>query len=154
MSLKADRRIVHDTFDYFCNDTTASRGSVVSVSTVGSGAGMDQSAMVCTVRGSSSGATPIGILMNDVVNYDLTRQKLNSYKDEVQSGSKVTITMKGELVTDKVAAVTITAGDSAYLSSSGVLTNVNGGAANTPRVGTFMTKRDEDGFARVNVNLP
>ncbi len=154
MTLKPDRVQLHHSLDYFCNQT-ATAGGIVSVSTLGSGAGIDQSVMVCHYAGTASGAKPLGVLLNDVVNIDLTRQKLNPYKDEVQLGNKVTLLMKGEVVTDVLTSgITVANGDHAYLGADGRITNVNTGAVASPRIGSFLTKKDEDGFARVAVNLP
>lgn len=154
MTLKADRVQLHHSLDFFCNQT-ATAGGIMSVSTLGSGVGIDQSLMVAHYAGTASGARPLGVLLNDVVNIDLTRQKLNPYKDEVQLGNKITLLMKGEVVTDVLTSgITVSAGDRAFLGNDGRITNVNTGAAASPQVGTFLTKKDEDGFARIAINLP
>lgn len=154
MALKSDRTHISSRVDFFMNET-AERGGVVVFSTAGSGAAMDQGAQLCTYAASQSGKTPIGLLMSDMVNLDLTRQKLNPYKEEVQQGGKVTIWDKGEVVTNRlVPGITVSAGDGAYLGPSGLLTSTNTGHKASPRVGTFMSTKDSDGYAKVSVNLP
>lgn len=154
MSIKPDRRQLHDDISFFCNQT-ATRGGVVSFLTAGSGVAMDQAEAVVEYKAVASGGKPVGILLNDVVNLDLTRQKQNVHKDEVQLGSKVTVLMKGWVVTDSLTAgITVAAGDPAYVNASGQITNVNAGAIATPLVGVFLSKKDEDGFAKVSINLP
>ena len=56
------------------------RGGVVCVSTGGSGISLDQSAALATYKAASSGSKPLGLLLNDMVNVDLTRQHLNVIK--------------------------------------------------------------------------
>lgn len=156
MALKGDRNSFNNggRIDFFMNET-AERGGVPVFSTAGSGAAMDQAQQVATYTTSPSGKTPIGVLMNDVVNINLTRQKLNPYKDEVQIYSKVTLWDKGEVLTNMIApGNTITAGQTAYLWLSGMVTNVNAGAIASPKVGTFMSTKNEAGYAKLSVNLP
>lgn len=153
MALKGDRVVVAQDISWFMNEA-AIRGGIVSVSTAGSGAGMDQSAQLATYKANSSGAVPLGVLFNDMVDIDVTRTHVNHHKDEVLKGNKVTIMMIGQVVTNSLlSGITVSAGDKAYLSSSGSITNVNHGATTTPLVGKFMTKKDENGFARVWVNI-
>lgn len=140
--------------DFFMNET-AERGGVVVFSTAGSGVAEDQANAVVTYAVNPSGKKPVGILVCDVVNIDLTRQSLNKYKEEVQIRSKVTIVEEGEVVTNMlVPGITIVAGDTTYLGPSGLLTNVNGGSEATPKVGRFMSRKDENGYAKFNANLP
>lgn len=152
--LKADRYEGDTSIAYFMNEV-GQRGGVVSFSTVGSGAAMDQSLALATYAANPSGFNPIGILLNDMVQLDLTRQHPNWHKDEVQKGGKVTILTKGWVVTDQIASgLTIGKGDEAYVSNGGRITNVNGGSVATPKIGRFESTLDQDGFAKVAVNLP
>lgn len=152
MAILADRLHISSRLDFFMNEV-AERGGIVSFSTAGSGAAMDQGKQLCTYAASNSGKVPIGILMCDMVNKDLTRQKLNPYLHEVQQGSKVTIWQQGEVVTNFLQpGISVSAGDKAYLHASGYISNTAflGGV----RVGTFMSTKDENGYAKVAVNLP
>lgn len=161
MALKPDRSTLHDDISFFCNDTTAERGGIMCFSTAGSGAAMDQSNAVVTYVANASGAIPVGLLLNDVVNLDLTRQHPNWYKDEVQTGGKVTLGTKGWWVTDRVyPGQTPTMGQLAYVGHSGFIANSNivsdaGDADGSTRVvGRFLSTKDEDGYAKVAVTLP
>ena len=95
--------------------------------------------------------------MNDVVNKDLTRTHLNQHKDEVQKGGKVTILRKGYVVTNLITG-TPNVGDVAYACDQ-TAGNVSTGAPSAAAsgalgIGRFMTDKDEDGYAKVEVNLP
>lgn len=161
MALKPDRTHLDSYIDFFMNESTsiksstaAQRGGVVSISTVGSGIAMDQAEQLATYTAAPSGTTPLGILMNDMVNLDLTRQHINWHKDEVQKGGKVTIWSKGWVVTDFVyPGHTPTAGSKAYLAHSGLVgtSDIIGGNI---KVGTWLSSKDEDGYAKLAVNLP
>ncbi len=159
MSLKGDRYEFMTDISNFAN-SVMTRGGVVCSSTVGSGAALDQSAALVAYAASTSGAFPVGILMNDMVNLDLTRIHPNFLRDEVQMGGKVTVLKKGWVVTDMIVG-TPANGDFAVLSSSGYMqpltrANFAAGALNTavnPIVGKFLSSKDEDGFAKVSPDL-
>ncbi len=149
MALKSDRFELQTDISFFYNAGTATRGCVVCHgSTVGSGAAMDQGVNLAT---KSTSAEPLGILLNDVVNKDLTRTHLNQHKDEVQKGGKVTILRKGYVVTDAVTG-TPTVGAKAYRCTvtAGNVSTVASGS----QIGSFVSTKDEDGYAKVEVNLP
>ena len=149
MSLKGDRYELDTDISFFMNET-ATRGLVVSVSTAGSGAAMDHALAIATVKTNPSGAYPLGILMNDMVNLDLTRQHLNQHKDEVQKGSKVTILRKGFVTTDAISG-TPSGGQDAYLAGTGLISATQ--ATGAPKIGQFLSAKDTDGFAKVSINL-
>jgi hypothetical protein len=155
MALKADRHELDVDISYFMNET-AERGQIVVLSTVGSGAAMDQAGALVTVAAATATTIPVGVLLNDVVNLDLTRQHINWHKDEVQKGGKVSILKKGYIVTDQIEG-TPTAGALAFLDDAdtgkfAVLASVADGKYNA--VGRFMSILDEDGYCKVEVNLP
>lgn len=154
MALKPHRSHLESDISFFM-DAVQERGGVVVLKTIGSGNAMDQAGAVVEYATTSSGKMPVGVLMCDVVNLDLTRQKLNPYKHEVQVNTKVTIWTKGEVETDRIIpGQTISMGDRAYLGVSGLFTNVDAGANATPIVGYFKSSKDEDGFAKVAFSLP
>lgn len=155
MALKGDRLELQHDISFFMNET-ATRGGVVVLSTGGSGAALDQSAALCTYASASSGKKPLGILMCDMVDIDLTRQHLNWHKNEVQKGNKVTLLTKGWVTTSNIEG-SVAAGADGYLSSSGnIKTTVDptGGLVATPRLGRFLSSKDEDGYAKFEINLP
>lgn len=149
MALKPDRVELLTDISFFMN-TTATRGGVVSASSTGSGVSMDDANAVVAYAANPSGAKPIGILLNDVVDLDLTRQHINWHKDEVQKGGKVTVLRQGQVTTNLVAG-TPTAGADAYVAASGNISTTQ--AAGAVKIGQFLSAVDADGYAKVSVNL-
>lgn len=158
MALKTDRSVLDTDISFFMNEA-ATRGGIASVSTGGSGAAMDQGEALVTYAAVPSGKVPVGLLLNDMVNIDLTRQHLNQHKDEVQKGGKVTLLRKGYVVTDNIQG-SPSAGDPAYVAHSGNLaasdlsnddTDTDG---STRLVGRFLSGKDQDGYAKVYIDLP
>ena len=79
------------------------RGRICTISS-GSGVAMDDANAKVTARNAAaSGSKPVGVLLNDVVNLDLTRQHINFHQDEVQKGSKVTLLQIGQITTDNIS---------------------------------------------------
>lgn len=151
MALKPDRAHYASDISFFMT-AVAERGGIVTISTGGSGAAMDQSAAVVAYAANPSGKTPVGVLMSEVVNNDLTRQHRNWHKEEVQVNGKVTIWDDCVVVTNMFApSLTITAGDRAYVTVSGLITNVDFGAAASPQVGMFLSGKNEDGYAKLRI---
>jgi hypothetical protein len=148
MALKPDRIEFLTDISNFMN-TTAERGGVVSFLSSGVGASMDDGNAVVGYATLSSGTVPAGILLNDVVNYDLTKQHINWMKDEMQVGGKVTLLKIGQVTTDMVVGSPV-AGNSAYVGPSGL---VSVDSTNSIRVGTFLSGKDSDGFVKLSVNL-
>jgi len=157
MALKPDRIEAYTDISFFCNDATAERGVVAVHSTGGSGVAMDDAlAVVTTVVASPSGKKPAGLLLNDVVDLDLTRQHINWHKDEVQTGSKVTLLRQGQVTTDMVVSgVSPAVGDPAYFGVNGKLTNVAtaGATSSGVQVGRFLSVKDADGYVKVDINI-
>ena len=155
MALKADRHELQTDISFFMNEVQ-NRGLIVCHSGGGSGAAMDQSAALVTAVADPSGDVPVGMLLNDMVNIDQTRQHINWHKDEVQKGGKVTLLRKGWVVTDQIyAGITPAVGDLAFVAHSGLIHNsdVMGDGAELI-VGRFLSLKDEDGYAKVEINLP
>ena len=158
MALKSDRSVLDTDISFFMNEA-ATRGGIASVSTGGSGAAMDQGEALVTYAAVPSGKVPVGLLLNDMVNIDLTRQHLNQHKDEVQKGGKVTLLRKGYVVTDNIQG-SPSAGDPAYVAHSGNLaasdlSNDDSDADGSTRiVGRFLSSKDQDGYAKVYIDLP
>ena len=148
MALKPDRIEFLTDISNFMN-TTAERGGVVSFLSSGVGASMDDGNAVVGYATLSSGTVPAGILLNDVVNYDLTKQHINWMKDEMQVGGKVTLLKIGQITSDMVVGSPV-AGNSAYVGPSGL---VSVDSTNSIRVGTFLSGKDSDGFVKLSVNL-
>lgn len=160
MALKGDRYVIYADPTFTMNEV-ATRGGIASLATAGSGAALDQSQALVTYAGSAtsplatqSGATPIGLLLNDMVNYDLTRQHINWQKDEVQKGGKVSLMRIGWAVTNMIQpGVVVAASQTAYLGQSGLMTNVAVNPVNNPVVGRFDSNADELGYCKVSLDL-
>jgi hypothetical protein len=166
MALKPDRHEVVTDISFFMNET-AERGIVVTHSTAGSGAAMDDGNALVAVPTTASGSYPAGLLLNDMVNIDLTRQHLNQHQDEVQKGGKVTLLKQGWVVTNKLEVNSKpTVGAPAYVASSGLISTTNpytqGGTpqevevairAQNQLVGRFLSTEDADGYAKVYIDI-
>lgn len=164
MALKSDRYEFQTDVSFFMNEV-AERGGVVvhatgivSAATSPSGAAMDSSLNVVTYAANPTGKVPVGILLNDMVNLDLTRQHINWHKNEIQKGGKVTILRKGYIVTNQIhVSGTPIAGSYAYVADSGLISTstralfLDSGAQ---PIGRFLTAKDGDGYAKVEINLP
>jgi hypothetical protein len=154
MALKADRFEARTDISFYYNAGVATRGGVVlNGATGGSGASMDQGVNLVRYKTWASGDVPIGILLNDVVNKDLTRTHLNVYKDEVQLGGKVTVLRGGYVVTNMIDNVTVVPHQVAYASAANAGNITNSGTA-PQAIGRFLTSKDADGYAKVEINLP
>tara|TARA_A100001515_G_scaffold47109_2_gene37167 strand:- start:13344 stop:13829 length:486 start_codon:yes stop_codon:yes gene_type:complete len=157
MALKADRYEESTDISFFMTAATGDRGGVVCLDLLSaSGAAMDQGDNTVSYQAAATSDVPVGILLNDVVNKDLTRTHLNQYKDEVQLGGKVTVLTRGWVVTNKVTG-TPAAGDLAYASETiGEISTVaaDATASGNLAIGRFMSAKDADGYAKVYVNLP
>jgi hypothetical protein len=155
MALKSDRYELQTDISFFYNEGTATRGGVVVHDTAGSGAAMDQGVNLVKYAQATSASRPVGILLNDVVNKDLTRTHLNQYKDEIQKGGKVTVLRKGYVVTSNITGAPA-AGDAAFAChvTAGNLRPDSPGSSGVLMVGRFLSSKDEDGYAKVEVNLP
>lgn len=150
MALKPDRIELLTDISFFMN-TTAERGGVVSVVTMGSGVAMDDASAVVAYAAVASGARPVGVLLNDVVDLDLTRQHINWHRDEVQVGGKVTVLRNGQVTTNRlVSGITPSGGAPAYVGVSGL---IGTSSTNAVQVGQFLSGLDADGYAKVSVNI-
>lgn len=157
MALKGPRVVLETDITFTCPTATL-RGVVLCNKTGGSGVVLGDSAGVADLMASASGNTPVGLLMNDIVNVDLTRYHINFQKDEVPVNYRVTLLRKGRVTTDAlVSGQSPTYGQTAYLSANGQVTptvSSTGGVAATPKVGTFLGAKDENGFVTVDFNIP
>ena len=160
MALKADRFEEATDISYFYTAGTATRGGVVCLDLLSaSGAALDQGDNTVSYQQAATSDVPVGILLNDVVNKDLTRTKLNQYKDEVQKGGKVTVMTRGWVVTNMCDG-TPSPGDVAYASDAGGTagylskTAADATGSGNLAIGRFMSAKDADGYVKVFVNLP
>jgi len=162
MALKPDRIESHTDISFFMN-VVAERGGVCVYRSIGSGAAMDQAEATVMPSGSTaSGTAPAGILLNDMVNKDLSQTHINWHKDEMQIPGKCTLLRQGQVTTNVIfTGITPTPGQALYyrpLATFGsytnvfALTNTNQGSA-TPQIGRWLSTVDEDGYAKVEINI-
>lgn len=134
---------------YFMNEV-ATRGIIVTHSTSASGAGLDDANGVVKIPTGTGDGNPAGLLLNDVVNKDLSQTHLNEHKDEVQIGNKVAVLARGWAVTNSIkSGESPAAGGAAYFDADGELS----ATAGSPQVGMWNTAKDADGYARVSITL-
>ncbi len=155
MSIKANRVILETDITQILN-TAQTRGVTLCYATSGSGVALGDSAGSVDNFVNPSGKTPAGLLMNDQVSIDPTRQHINFHKDELLVGQRCTLLRKGRVTIDNITG-NPTEGAIAYLAASGSLTptvDANGGTAATPKVGKFASSMDESGYAAVDIMLP
>lgn len=157
MALKNHEIVVQEDISFFMNET-ATRGCVVVINTATTGVGsaLDDANAVVKLPDNlnGSGEGPVGILMVDVVNKDLTETHTNHHKREVNVGGKVNILVRGECQTDVIEPhVTPVPGQLAYFNNSGVLNAANYGSvpAVSQVVGRWMSGKDSDGYAKLRV---
>ena len=157
MALKPDR-VEHLTDLSFFMNETGDRGVIVTFDVANggaSGAAMDNSKALVRTPTGTVGADfqkPAGLLLNDVVNLDLTRQHINYHKDEVQKGSKVLLLKRGTVVTNCVSGTPTAAniGASLYFNTDGFLTVSN---TSSTVVGRLLSIKDADGYAKVDIDV-
>lgn len=130
--------------------------TVYDTTNFGSGEGLGDAHGRVSVQANPSGYIPAGVLMANFVDIDQTQQIRNYHQDEHVLGDQAPLATKGYIVTNKIIG-TPSPGNVAYLSSSGNFNPVkeaNGGVVATPPVGRFETKKDENGYAKISINLP
>lgn len=149
MALKPDRIELNDgsRIKYFMN-VVAERGIIVDLDSPG-GEGMDDPGAVVIVPPDPSG-NPAGVLMNDVVNLNLTRQHINQHQDEVQVGNKVDLLVRGVIRTNMVlSGDDPVAGDPAHYTTLGEFTL----DTTSVQIGRFVSSEDAEGYVEVEINI-
>ena len=157
MSLKPHREELNTDISYFYRSGDVTRGGILSLDNQNaSGTALDNAYNRVKYQTAGSGVVPVGLLLNDVVNKNLTRTHINWYKDEVPLHGKCTVLRKGWVLTNNITGDP-SPGDVAYLDDN-VAGNVAAAADTTHagdsdfRVGRFTTGKDVDGYARLEVN--
>ncbi len=150
MALKADRQVLAEEGSFFML-TTGEKGGVVCQTTAGSGSALDSALAVVAYAANPSGNQAIGVLWNDVVNIDLTKQHINFQRADVQVGSKVNLITQGWVNTNMIEG-TVTVPGPAFIGHSGKF--ISTAFAGGYKVGHFLSVPDEDGYAKVSVRLP
>ena len=152
MALKGDFCVfVPEDISFYMN-VASERGLIVVHASSGSGSAMDQAdAYVAVPTGQApSTLNPAGLLMSDMVTVDLSKTHENFYKDEIPVGGKVPLLRHGWVTTNMISG-SPTAGNTAYFTSTGLLTPSDPGSG--PKVGRFLASKDSDGYAKVEINI-
>ena len=128
--------------NYFCNQV-AEKGTVMGFKKATS-----QYAEACFWN--ESKGNPIGILLSDVVNVDLTKNHINHYKGEVQIGSKVQILTEGKIVWHLGKGLRLPFGQPIYVDPT---TNKLTWKCLSKQVGKLSSPQDKDGWCLIEVNF-
>lgn len=143
-ALKADRWIKCEDLSFFYNGECISRGRVVCLDSNQD----DDGFPVVDIPNKCKKPYPVGIIMNDVVNLDMTRQHINWHKEEVPQGGKVCIAKYGYL-TIKPVKGNPQPGKDLYYDDIGYLTTEEVSKC----VGKVTSSLDADGFCRVDIHF-
>lgn len=155
MALKGDRVIIETDITLTC-ESAASRGVILCHKTAGSGVALGDTAGQADLIAAPSGYKVAGLLLNDVVDIDETRYHRNWHKQEQKKSERCTLLRKGKVTTNALSG-SPNAGDPAYLTANGQVTptkSTTGGLVATPPVGEFKSKKDENGYVTIELNLP
>lgn len=153
--LRPDRLVIEEDGHSYTLSDVAERGVGVCYSTAGSGAVIGDTNGKVTLKVDPSGSLFAGILMNDFVNIDETRYRVNIHKEEQVIGDVARVLRKGWVYTDKLKSGDApTVGEKAYLTANGTFTKTSLGAIATPLAGEFGGKKDEDGYIKIVIDLP
>lgn len=150
MALKPDCKILDgEDISYFMYETAEAGSCLTFSGSGGAGGAMDDPDAV-VIKSTGVAGNPAGMLINNVVNIDLTRYKLNEHKNEVQVGSKVQVLRHGYATTNMLAAgITPSAGSAAHFTGAGTFTT----ATSSTKVGQFLSRKDSDGYAKLEINI-
>lgn len=157
MAILADRVVLQDEIG-FVSEAAMTAGTVVVFKTSqGTGIGVGQGVNDSAPIGVAGPGTPTsgnsklaGVLLTDVISLDQTKYKRNPHKTEQMIGEPMYLMRKGEIWTNSITG-TPSAGDAAYLSTSGTVTNSQ--VSGAPKVGQFKTSKDDNGYAKLFVDI-
>lgn len=127
--------------NYFCNQV-AEKGSVMGFKKATS-----QYAEACLWN--ESNGNPIGIILTDVVNIDLTRSHLNFHQQSV-IGSKVQILTEGKVVWHMGKGLRLPFGQPIYVDPK---TNKLTWKCLSKQVGHLVYPQEKDGWCLIEVNF-
>lgn len=146
MALGPNRQVFQTEIRY-AMDAAAERGGIVCTAAT---AGIVEYRAVPT----GSAVYPVGILLDDVEDLNFDRHPEYLQREVVDIGSVVGLANKGVFQTNMIVG-TPAQGQPAYLHPSGYIgpIQLTDGVNPAPRVGTFRTAKDANGFATVLIDL-
>lgn len=162
MALKPTASWARDDLDYDAiMNATGERGGIVCTdNTTASGVVIDQGANKVNYVANPSGVSARGLLFTDMVNKDLSQTHLDHYKYERQQGTKCVYAKGGKWTTNFVYPGHSPApGDDAYVGHSGYIGNADvatdhvDATGTSRRVGTWISAKDENGYATIQLNI-
>lgn len=132
----------------FAVNAAAERGGIISADASTAG----QATYLVTPTGTN--VRPLGVLLDDVESMNFDRHPEYLQRNVVDIGSVVGICNKGEFQTNLIVG-TPAQGQPAYLHPTGYIgaTQLTDGLNPAPRVGTFLSAMDANGFAHFSVDL-
>jgi hypothetical protein len=137
---------------FYCN-VPCKDGTIVCVYGWPNGALLDDpNAEVGPPQGTLANTIPAGLIMQEVIEFDNTRMSRDMSDFEVvMVGSKVAVYKDGWACTRCISAgaAASLAGKPAHYDANGYFTTETG----SPRVGTFQSERDANGYARVYIKF-
>jgi len=139
-AMKSDMYVRDTDISFFCDKTTE-RGKIVEAMPGANGLWNE-------VRPGRYENRPVGLLLNDVVDIDLSRCHLNWSKFETQRGGKVQIMRCGEAIVRPVNGKPIP-GAPLFYEKDGTLTTKDVSI----QVGNCLSTRDEDDFVKVQIRI-
>jgi|10_taG_2_1085330.scaffolds.fasta_scaffold00240_31 hypothetical protein len=144
------QRDIREVDSSFFMDQVAEKGSVVTYD----GISHPECPVEC-VRLQQGDEPVAGILLNDVVNIDLTNSHYPLASD-VMKGGKVQVLRKGTIITRPLGEPT--PGANAYANGSYITTDYSDSSVPQEfrlgvarKIGTFLSGKDQDGFAKVSI---
>lgn len=152
--LKPDRDFNGDYDITWYFDAAAEAGQFV-VQKTGGGPSLDDEDNVAEVAADPSGKVFVGVVLNDVVDIDTTRVNKSSARNESFLNEKAGVWRRGWLVTDQLkSGETPVNGDIAVLAENGEIMVVPASwdPDDNPKVGTFRSTPDANGFVKVDVS--
>jgi hypothetical protein len=161
MALKPTRSPLFDSVRYFIN-STGEAGVIVFAQTGAPGAGQSLdsvNSVVQVVNANPSGRVAVGLLLESVVNIDLSKQTLAREAEQVQVNSKVQLGIKGEWSTNRLGAAAqfgtgIVYPTTLYAGPSGTFwTSAGYAGSGWPLVGKAISAADSDGYAVIRIEL-
>lgn len=146
MALGPNRQVFQDTIRYAVNEAAARGGILCTSATAGQ--------LTYVVNPTGAGVQPVGILLDDVEDLNYDRHPEYLQRNVLDIGGGVGVANKGEFETDLIVG-TPAQGNPAYLHPSGYIgpTQLTDGLNPAPRIGTFRSALDANGFASVLVDL-
>lgn len=142
----------------FTCSTVAEAGMTLVFETGGSGDTLGDQGGSVKVITNPSGSKVAGIASTEVISIDETAYNgyRNHQKVQQKIGERLNLITKGFVTTNNITGSPVL-GDTAYLTTSGVLTptiSATGGLVATPKVGRFDGSKDADGYVTVSINIP